>query len=71
MESDKKNTYWGIAIFILILLITKSNTSQKPYHSDVYSSWEEEQLDELRADMNYYDDQLEKLKNKLNLYDLD
>ncbi len=55
MENNK--VFYLILAGILLLAATKK--SSKPYHSEVYSSWEEEQIDEMRADLNYLEEKLE------------
>ena len=55
---------WKFAALIIIVLALLFDKTKKPYHSSVYSSWEEEQIDELRADLNYLE---EKLEEKFNL----
>lgn len=59
MDIQKKETntsnilLWVIAIVIMLAAVKKELKSNKPYHSDVYSSWEEERIDELECDIAY------------------
>jgi hypothetical protein len=56
-----KSSWFLIGMGCLILIcLSNSKKNNKPYHSDVYSSWEEERIDELEADMAYLMDALEK-----------
>lgn len=60
-ESKNNVNLMGIIVMgILILLITQSKKYTPQYHSDVYNSWQDEQIDELRADLNYLEDKLYK-----------
>lgn len=58
-ENQSISWFWGLIALIIFFNIGKKITS-KPYHSDVYSSWEEERIDELECDMAYIMDKLEK-----------
>lgn len=61
MEIKEKTSFswWYVVIFIIILGALTQKKSYKSYNSEVYSSWEEEQLDECRADINYLLDKLD------------
>ena len=53
----------GLGIIGLVVLASgEQNKSNKKYNSSVYSSWEEERIDELEADVSYLIDKLEKRK---------
>jgi len=53
-----------VCVIGYLSILSFGKKTQKPYHSEVYSSWEEEQLDECRADINYLYHQIDKLHLK-------
>ncbi len=60
MEKIDKKILWAILGIIILNAIFKNDKPPKPYHSEVYSSWEEEKIDELECDVAYLLDKLEK-----------
>jgi hypothetical protein len=58
LESEKIT--WIIIIAFALCGALKNNISDRPYHSSVYSSWQEEEMDELRCDIADLEDILNK-----------
>ena len=55
-NDDNNNStwsFWGIIFLVIIaaVILNSCSKSGKSYNSDVYSSWEEEKIDELEADL--------------------
>lgn len=59
---ENKIPTWML-IVLGILILSAAKKYERPYHSSVYSSYEEEQMDEMNADINYLLDKLERIKN--------
>lgn len=59
---DNKKLFWIIALSVIFIIASalQKDKKDKPYHSDVYSSWEEERIDELECDVAYLMEKLEK-----------
>ena len=69
-NDDNNNStwsFWGIIFLVIIAVVILNSCSKsgKSYNSDVYSSWEEEKIDEIEADLADQRQKEEELKEKV------
>ena len=60
-NDTSSSSFWGVIFFVIVgaLILNSCSKSKKPFNSAIYSSWEEEQIDQLESELA---DQREKEK---------
>jgi septal ring factor EnvC (AmiA/AmiB activator) len=83
-NNNSSSSFWGVIFFVIAgaIILNSCSKSKKPYNSDVYSSWEEERIDELESEladqcqkeeeskerMDQLESDLAEVRDKLNLF---